>query len=126
VDLEEFFAGYPGSRAIFDEVYATAVVLGPLDLRISNSQVALVDGKAFAWLWIPKKYLRGVTAPLVLTLSYRERRPWGRWKEIYQAAPRRFTHHLELWSPGEVDEAVRGWLREAWNEMRSQTGCVRD
>jgi hypothetical protein len=68
----------------------------------------------FALVWIPERHLRRKAVPLVLTFSFRERRPWPRWKEIYEVAPRRFTHHLELWSPADVDEEVRAWLTEAW------------
>jgi hypothetical protein len=31
-----------------------------------------------------------------------------------EPAKGRFTHHLELREPDEVDEEVAGWLREAW------------
>jgi hypothetical protein len=50
----------------------------------------------------------------VLTLSFRRRDRSRRWKEIVEPAPGRFTHHLELFSPAEVDAEVRGWLRKAW------------
>jgi hypothetical protein len=37
-----------------------------------------------------------------------------RWKEIVEPAPGRFTHHLELYDVADVDDEVRGWLRQAW------------
>ncbi len=116
MDVAEFFAGRDRSKRIFDEVLLAARALGPVDLRVTKSQIALVHGKPFAWVWIPEIYLRREGAPLVLTLSFRERRPWQRWKQIYEAAPRRFTHHLELWAPHEVDAEVRAWLQEAWDQ----------
>ena len=116
MDVDEFFAPYPESKSIFDRVWAAASALGPVGLRISKSQVAVVGSKPFAWVWIPEMYLRRQAAPLVLTFSFRESRPWSRWKEIYQAAPRRFTHHLELWSPEDVDVDVKAWLQEAWED----------
>ncbi len=111
MEIDEFFAGRDGSKLIFDRVYEAASSLGPLAVRVTKSQVALVCEKPFAWVWIPGMYLRTKPAPLVLTLSFRERRPWSRWKEIYEAKPGRFAHHLELWKPEDVDEDVRGWLR---------------
>jgi hypothetical protein len=114
MDVHEFFTGYPRSRAIFDRLLEAAMALGPLGLRVTKTQVALVRSKPFAWVWIPEVHLRRAAAPLVLSFSFRERRPWIGWKEIYRAAPNRFTHHLELWSPEEVDADVRQWLREAW------------
>jgi hypothetical protein len=113
MDVGEFFDPYPESRAIFDRVLSAVETLGEAELRVTKSQVALVCEKPFAWAWIPKMYLRGNPAPLVLSFSFPEPRPWPRWKEIYRAGNHRFTHHLELRAPEDVDEAVAGWLREA-------------
>jgi len=51
---------------------------------------------------------------LVLAVGFRHRDPSARWKQIVEPCPGRFTHHLELWSVGDLDEVVRDWLREAW------------
>ena len=81
---------------------------------MTKSQVAFRRRKAFAWAWIPGKYLGGETAPLVLTLSLRSRDPSARWMEIVEPSLGRFTHHLELYSPSDIDEEVRDWLQCAW------------
>jgi hypothetical protein len=52
---------------------------------------------------------------LVLTLSLRRRDASPRWKEIVEPAKGRFTHHLELRSPDEIDAEVRAWLARAWS-----------
>jgi hypothetical protein len=121
MNVDGFFAGHPESRLIFDRVWAQASLLGPVVPRVTKSQVAFVRDKPFAWAWMPAMYLHRNAAPLVLALSFRERRPWTRWKEIYEAAPGRFTHHLELWSPEDVDGEVQGWLREAWEQEQRRT-----
>lgn len=91
--LDEFFAGRPGSRAIFDALRAAVDALGNASVGVSKSQA------------------RG--APLVLTLGFRARDPSPRWKEIVEPAPGRFTHHLELWSADDIDDEVVEWLRRA-------------
>jgi hypothetical protein len=113
--LEDYFAGWDYSRMIFDRLLAAAEAAGPLSLRVTKSQAAFVRRKAFAWAWIPGRYLKGETAPLVLSLAFDRSEPSPRWKEIVEPRPGRFTHHLELSSPEEVDAEVRAWLREAWN-----------
>jgi hypothetical protein len=118
--LEEFFEGREESRAIFEAVRAAAEALGPVELRVSKSQIALAHTRPFAWVWVPEMHLRRPAAPLVLTFSHRYRKPSARWKEIYEAKPGRFTHHLELWSATEVDDEVREWLREARDEATSR------
>jgi hypothetical protein len=113
--LDEFFAGQDEAcRSLFEALYREIQAIGPAALRVSRSQIAFWRRRPFAWAWIPARYLRGVHAPLVLTISFRTRDPSPRWKEIVEPAPGRFTHHLELHSVADIDDEVRGWLRKAW------------
>ena len=112
--LDEFFAGYPVSRPIFDALHAAIAALGPVEMRVTKSQVAFRRRKAFAWVWIPDRYLGGGHAPLVLTLAFPWRDASPRWKQIVEPAPGRFTHHLELRAASEIDDEIAGWLRMAW------------
>jgi len=112
--LDEFFHGYEPSRHLFDVVQEAIESIGPCELRITKSQIAFHRRKTFAWAWIPAKYLRGKTAPLVLSLSLPARNPSSRWKEIVEPYPGRFIHHLELFSVEDINEELRAWLWEAW------------
>jgi hypothetical protein len=114
VTLDEFFLGHEPSRPIFDVALETINSIGPASLRVTKSQIAFRRRKAFAWAWIPAKYLHGKTAPLVLSLSLPARDPSPRWKEIVEPYPGHFMHHLELYSTGDIDDEVRAWLRAAW------------
>lgn len=111
---EEFFAGQALPQELFAAIRQEVEALGKLSIRVTKSQIAFRRRRGFAWVWIPGRYLKGRMAPLVLTLSLpcRDRSP--RWKEIVEPVPGRFTHHLELYTPGDVDEQVQGWLRQAW------------
>ena len=112
--LEEFFAGHEASRPIFEALREAIEELGLAEMRVTKSQVAFYRRKAFAWAWVPDRYLHGKHAPLVLTLGFRYRDPSPRWKEIVEPHPGRFTHHLELHSAAEIDGEVCSWLRAAW------------
>ncbi len=111
--LDEFLSGYEEARPIFDALRAEIEVLGPVDMRVTRSQVAFRRRRPFAWAWVPARYL-GRGAPLVLTLSFDRRDSSPRWKEIVEPAPGRFTHHLELRAASDIDGEVRAWLRAAW------------
>ena len=111
---DQFFAGHAQSRELFDVVRRAVLSIGPADLRVTKSQIAFRRRRAFAWVWRPGQYLRGNLSPLVLTLSFRERDPSPRWKQVVEPRPGRFTHHLELRSPADVDDEVSDWLRRAW------------
>ena len=112
--LDEFFAGQDESRKIFEAMRHAIDAIGPAELRVSKSQVSFRRSKPFAWVWMPGKYLRRKTAPLVLTFSFRQREPSPRWKQIVEPVSGRFTHHLELYSTQDIDDEVRAWLQEAW------------
>jgi len=90
--------------------------IGQVEIRATKSQVSFRRKKAFAWVWMPGKYLNGKKsiAPLVLTIGLRRWEQSSRWKEIVEPYPGRFTHHLELHSISDIDDEVRGWIREAW------------
>jgi len=112
--LDDFFAGQQESRLIFEALRSAVDAVGKAELRVTKSQVAFRRRRAFAWAWMPGKYLHGRHAPLVLTISLRRQDTSTRWKEIVEPAPGRFTHHLELHSAADIDDEVRTWLREAW------------
>ena len=112
--VDEFLTGQSDSRRIFDALHAAVDAIGPVEVRVTKSQVAFRRRRAFAFAWRPGAYLRGQVAPLVLTLALRRRDPSPRWKEVVEPYPGRFTHHLELRSPTEIDDEVRAWLEEAW------------
>ncbi|HLO18401.1 MAG TPA: DUF5655 domain-containing protein [Anaerolineales bacterium] len=102
------------AKQLFETLRSSIDAIGTTELRVTKSQIAFYRRKAFAWVWMPGKYLRGKHAPLVLTLAFRFKHASPRWKEIVEPAPGRFTHHLELYSISDIDDEVRNWLREAW------------
>ncbi len=112
--LDEHFAGYAESRLLFNALLDRITEIGPAELRVTKTQVAFYRKKPFAWVWIPEKHLGRKAAPLSLSLSFRQRDPSPRWKEIVEPAPGRFMHHLEIYSIGDIDDQVIQWLRSAW------------
>ncbi len=112
--LDEFFQGQEEARSIFESVVRAVENLDSVEMRVTKSQVAFRRRIAFAWVWTPSRHLRRPAAPLVLTIGLRFHHPSPRWKQVVEPHPGRFTHHLELHSPAEVDAEVCNWLRQAW------------
>lgn len=113
---DEFFAGHDEAHAIFGPLAAMVAGLGDSEMRVTKSQVGFYRKRPFAAAWIPASYLRRPGAPLVLTVYLHRRDGSPRWKEVVEPAAGRFTHHLELRSPGDVDAQVAEWLAEAYAE----------
>ncbi len=114
--LDEFFDGQDEARALFDAVRAAIEKAGPTEIQITKSQVAFGRSAWFAFVWMPDVYLGKTGVPLVLTIGLKRRDDSPRWKQVVEPAPGRFTHHLELHRPSEIDDQVSAWLEEAWND----------
>jgi len=112
--LDRFFTGREESWQLFRLLQDAVTDIGPAQVQVMKSQVVFRRNKAFAWVWTPGRYLKRKCAPLVLTLSFGYRHPSLRWKQVVEPYPGRFTHHLELYSSNDIDDEVRGWLRDAW------------
>jgi hypothetical protein len=113
--LDEFFSGNETSLEIYRNLFAVIDVLGPVEVSITKSQIAFRRRKAFAWAWIPGKYLHGKTAPLVLSVALGRKASSLRWKQVVEPKTGRFMHHLELYDSEQIDNEVRAWLQEAWD-----------
>ena len=87
-------------------------------MGVTKSQIAFSIRRGFAWAWTPDRWLRGETAPLVLSIALRRLDESPRWKEVVEPRPGHWMHHLELWSASEVDDDVRAWLLEASEAAR--------
>lgn len=111
---DAFFEGRPIARLVDHDLQRMLESLGPVSRRLGKSRIAFRRRIAFAWAWTPDRYLNGPVAPLVLTLALRRRHPFPRWKQIVEPAPGRYTHHLELHAPSDIDPELMGWLRQAW------------
>jgi hypothetical protein len=114
--LDEFFKDRPDARALHRAVEGVVRTLGGCETRVSRSQIGFHRAHPFAATWTPARYLKGEAAPLVLSVYLRRRDGSDRWKEIVEPAPGRFTHHMELHAPEDIDDFVREILAEAWRE----------
>jgi len=115
-DRHTFFDGFEDARQVYAVVETAVLALGSVSVRVGKSQIAFRRLRAFAWAWVPGRYLHGATAPLVLSIALRRRDASPRWKEVVEPAPGRFMHHLELRTSDALDPEVLRWLREAWEE----------
>jgi hypothetical protein len=68
--------------------------------------------------WTLARHLDGRPPPVVATvhafIALAHRRPDPRFRRIETMSPRSHVHHFRLCGPDEVDDAVAGWLAEAY------------
>lgn len=113
MDPRGHFAGHPVALATFDWVLGVLEAAGPVEVRVTRSQVAFRRRRGFAYLWLPGRNLARPAADVVLSIALGRQDPSPRWKEVVHPTPRHWMHHLEIGDPDEIDAEVAGWLREA-------------
>ena len=115
---EEHFAGHPVALAAYARVRQVLAELGPVEVRVSRSQVAFRRRRGFAYLWLPGRYLTRPGADVVLSVALGRPDPSPRWKQVVHPSPAHWMHHLEVTDPAELDDEVVAWLREAYRRAR--------
>jgi uncharacterized protein DUF5655 len=116
MEAEAFLAGHPLGLEVYRRVRALVEGFGPVEVRVSKSQIAFRRRRGFAYLWLPGMYLAKPAAEVVLSIAVRRRIDSPRWKEVVQPAPTTWMHHLEIRDVADLDGEVAGWLLEAAKE----------
>lgn len=115
-DVASFFDGVPLGIEVFRALGRELAALGSFEVRVTRSQVAFRRRRGFAWLWRPGRWLRNPAADVVLSFALREPIESARLKQVTQASPRTWMHHLEVGDAADLDATVLGWLRQAFEE----------
>ncbi|WP_228539499.1 DUF5655 domain-containing protein [Nocardia sp. XZ_19_385] len=110
---EEYLDGHPDALPIYRKLCTLLDSLGPYDVRVSKSQIAFRRNRGFAYLWLPGQHLKNPDAEVALSFVLDHKESSQRFKEIAHPTPNRWTHHLEIHHPDDLDEEVRTWLRAA-------------
>jgi hypothetical protein len=111
--VRAFFEGTDLGRACHERVRSILERDGPVEMRISKSQVAFRRRRGFAYLWRPSRWLANPDAEVVLSIALPSRVESPRWKEVARPSQRSWMHHLELRSVDDLDAEVERWLAEA-------------
>ena len=114
---EQFFERFPHSLALYTSVEKALKALGPYRMRVTKSRIAFLAYKPFAYVWVPERYQRGNTAPLVLSLPLSFRDETVLWKEVHQVRKSTYMHHKELWTAEDLDQKLMALLAQNYQEV---------
>lgn len=114
-ELVRFFSAMPEMlpvyRALEDRTNETC---GDVDVRVQKSQVTFTDRFGFAWASLPVRRRRDWPERcLVVTfgLAYRKESP--RIAVATEPYPNRWTHHVLVERPEDVDDELMAWVEES-------------
>ena len=111
-----FFDGKPEELALYEALLDRIAALGAFSITVRKTQISLKNRRVFACVSmlrvLPKKLLPPRFLVLTLGLPY----PLGspRIAAKTEVRPKRWTHHIVLSRPEELDEALLSWLRAAY------------
>ncbi len=111
-----FFDGRPEELALYEALLGRLSALGPFTAAVHKTQISLKNRRVFACVSmlrvLPKKHLPPHF--LVLTLGLPGPLDSPRIAVKTEARPNRWTHHLVLGGPLDLDEELLGWLQQAY------------
>jgi hypothetical protein len=110
---EGHFAGYPDGLALYRAVEDAVAAIGEAEVRVTRSQIAFRRRKGFAYVWRPGQYVKN-EIPAVLSIALPRQVASDRFKEVAHPSVKVWMHHLELSDPAQLDDEVRAWLTEAY------------
>lgn len=117
MSIEQFFQDFPHSLTLFSGIEDALKALGPSTMKVTKSQITFLFGKPFAYVWIPARYQRGATAPLVISLPLSYRDESVTWKEVYQVRNHVIMHHKELWKADDLDQPLLELLHTTYQAL---------
>ena len=111
-----FFAGHEKALPLYEALENRILKeLGPVEIRVQKSQISFYNRHLFAcasFLRIRRK--KDCPDPfLVVTFGLNRRVESRRIEGVVEPYPNRWTHHVLMSSPEEVDGELMDWLREA-------------
>ena len=106
---EYFSTGPPHERPVFDAVHAHLATLGDVYVEPVSVGIFFKWGRTFAQL---RPMTRWVALSLVLPRVVGDRRIARK----VQSQGRRHHHVVNLRGPDDVDDVVKGWLTEAFDD----------
>jgi Domain of unknown function (DUF5655) len=112
---EEFFDDRPDGLALYRLVERAVTEIGEAAVRVTRSQIAFRRRRGFAYVWRPDRYVRS-SVPAVLAIALPHELASVRVKAVAHPTQRLWMHHVELSDPAQVDEEIRGWLAEAYDD----------
>ncbi len=116
-DILMVFQKLPAAYPIYEAAEAKILSAFPdIRIKVSKTQISFYNKYLFAALWPPVRKIKGrLGLYIVLTfgLGYRVEHP--RIVESVEPYPNRWTHHVLITKPEEMDDQIMNWLREAYD-----------
>ena len=118
MDTLQFFEVMPGALPLYEQLLELVrQTVGPFSIRVQKTQITWSNRYVFACISFAKvrpAKLRPQTY-LVVTFGLDHRIESPRIDIATEPYPHRWTHHVLISAPEEIDGELIGWVREAYD-----------
>lgn len=118
MDTVQFFEVMPGALPLYEQLLELVrQTVGPFSIRVQKTQITWSNRYVFACISFAKvrpAKLRPQTY-LVVTFGLDHRVESPRIDIATEPYPHRWTHHVLISAPEEIDNELLGWVREAYD-----------
>lgn len=116
MNITHFFDSMPQALPLY-AVFAEKVRVKYPDvkIKIQKSQIALSNKHGFAFVWLPPRKIKGRPAVyLIISFGLPHRLESPRIVEAVEPYPNRWTHHVIVENPNDIDEELMEWIDQAY------------
>ena len=114
-EILTLFSPTPGGAELYAALEEAIFRRFPdVEIRPRRTQVGFFHGCGFAWVWPARRKRERNAGQIGLTLGLPAPVTSPRIAEAIEPYPGRWTHHLLLSSPADLDPELLGWLDEAY------------
>ena len=107
-----FFDSKPGLVPIYDALRTALAERYPeVRIKVAKTQISFCNRHLFAMASLPR---RKKDPGLVVSFGLGRRESSPRVMQAVEPYPGRWTHHVPVHAPEEVDRELLSWLEEAW------------
>ena len=111
-----FFNAHPGLLPLYEALRGKILAAQPdASVRISKTQISFRSRYIFAMVSLPVHRRKGWPVEyLLFSFALGRRLDSPRVAQAVEPYPNRWTHHVLLTEPGQLDGEWMGWVEEAW------------
>lgn len=104
--IEDYFAGKPASRSIFDAIHGRIASMGSIEVTVA-SQITFGSKRKFAWFWLYNVTSRTPNGVPHLMLAIDEPLADPHVRQVNQISARRWNHQVVVRT---IEDAQSDWL----------------
>ena len=113
IDEQMFFDGKPGALALYEAFREKLLALCPdAAFQVQKTQISFRNPRVFCCVSMAR--MKGIQGEyIVVTLGLGQRLASPRVWVATEPYPGRWTHHIVVAGPEEIDDELMGWVKEA-------------